>query len=101
MAYSVVFAAEVERDRDAVVAYLIDSLCERNAAARFLGELDAVIDVLEKLPESYPLVYEERLAAMGYRRASFMRYLALFKIDGDRVIITNVFHQSQDYARLV
>ena len=43
-----------ECDRDAIVDYLLEKLQSRQAAERFLDELDRLIGVLEELPESFP-----------------------------------------------
>ena len=49
----------------------------------------------------YPLVRDARLARGGYRKAALGNYLALYLEKDGTVYIARVFHQSQDYARLV
>lgn len=101
MGYSVELSYSAERDRDEIVRYLIDVLDARQAAARFFDELDATIALLEIAPEGCSHVDDERLSGKGYRKAPFMNYLAVFRVEGNRVRITRIFHARQDYARLL
>lgn len=101
MGYSVVFARAAQRDRDAVVEYLVRVLGNSGAAGRFLDELDAIIANLSVDPCMYEAVQEQRLRRQGYRKALFMNYVAVFRASGDVVYIARIFHQKQDYARLL
>lgn len=101
MAYEVVFSASGQRDRDRVVDYLVNDLKSPQAAAHFLDELDGVLGLLEKTPDVFPVSKELRLHRMGYRKALFMNYVAMFRMEGETVLIARIFHQSQDYARLL
>lgn len=101
MAYSVHFAEEALADQANIVAYLVESLRNSNAARHFLGELEEIVFELEQTPSAFPRSREPRLKNLGYRKCLFMNYVALFRIDGDAVYITHIFHQNQDYAKLV
>lgn len=101
MAYRARLAESAERDRDRIVLYLLDEFGSPQAAGHFMDELDAVIANLEAVAESFPLAREARVARMGYRKALFMNYIALFKVEGDEANVARIFHQSQDYAKLV
>lgn len=101
MACKVVITDEAARSRDDIVAYLVAVPCEPKAAGRFLDELDALADRLAEFPEAYPVSSESRLAEMGYRKTRIMRYIVLYKVKADTVYITNIFHETQDYAKLV
>lgn len=101
MACEVVWSLSAEADRDRIVEYLLIELNNRQAAARFMDELDCVIDTIEKAPASFPASAEPRLERMGYHKASFMSYVAIYRTDGNRALMARIFHQRQDYARLV
>ena len=103
MGCEVRLAAEAEADRDAIASYLLGEAEAPRAARRFFDELDRLVESISLVPEAYPLSQDERLARMGYRKASFMSYVLLYRYD-DRLgvaYVTNIFHQRQDYARLV
>ena len=102
MACEVRLTAQAELEVVNIVAYLAESLCNSQAADRFLDELDALMTRLEQAPDLYPACAEPRLRSLGYRKAPLMRYVALYRQVGtDQVVIGHVFHMSQDYARLV
>lgn len=90
-----------QRDRDAILSYLVGELKVTDAASRFLDELNRVLATLPSTPKAYPLSRERHLRALGYRFFLVMRYVVLYKVVGDRIVVVRVFHGSQDYARLV
>ena len=101
MACSVHVAQEAENDLVAIVDYLCNTLFSPTAADELLGAYETFIDVVEGYPQAYPLSADRHLASLGYRKAQLKSYVALYRIDGDGVVISRIFHQSQDYARLV
>lgn len=101
MASRVLLAAEAERDLAAAVSYLCDALFLPTAAASLLDDYDEVVATLSEFPEAFPLSEEPRLCSLGIRKASFNTYVALYRPEGDGVVIEHIFHQKQDYARLV
>ncbi len=101
MASRVLLAAEAERDLAAAVSYLCDALFLPTAAASLLDDYDEVVATLSEFPEAFPLSEEPRLHSLGIRKASFNAYVALYRPEGDSVVIEHIFHQKQDYANLV
>ena len=101
MAYSVHFTGQALADQAGITEYLARSLENPDAARHFLDELEGLVSTLECTPEAFAILAEPKLGALGYRKIPFMNYIALFRVEADRVYITHLFHQSQDYARLV
>ena len=101
MGYSVRLADEASRDLGGIVAYLCEVLAAPAAATELLHAYDAFVDVVEKRPEAYEKCADLHLARLGYRKASLKGYIALYRTEKDEVVVSRVFHQSQDYARLV
>lgn len=101
MGFKVELTAKAERDRDQIIEYHLNVLHAPSAAASFLDVLDDAVDLLATMPESCPKARDARLARLGYRKTRIKGYIALFRIEGDKVFIAHIFHQSQDYARLV
>lgn len=100
MACRVELTRAAQRDRDSAVEYLLDAR-GKTAAAAFLGGLDGVLEQLRLYPYMHPASQEARLARMGYRKALFGSYLALYRVEDEQVMVMRIFHQRQDYARLV
>ena len=101
MGYSVRLADEASRDLDGIVAYLCEVLAAPAAATELLHAYDAFVDVVEKRPEAYEKCADSHLAQLGYRKASLKGYIALYRTEKNGVVVSRVFHQSQDYARLI
>lgn len=101
MAFEVQFALSAERDRNRIVEYLLNDLKNPQAAAHFLDELDGIIDTIGNNPLLFARSAEPRLNRLGYRKVLFMNYVALYVFETNLVRIARIFHQSQDYARLV
>lgn len=101
MACKVLVTDEARGNLESAVAYVADALAQPNAAASILIDFDAMVDRLASFPEMFPTSSEPRLAMLGFRKASFNSYVALYKVAGECVVIGHVFHQTQDYANLV
>ena len=101
MGYSVRLADEASRDLDGSVAYLCEVLAAPAAATELLHAYDVLVDVVEKRPEAYEKCADLHLARLGYWKASLKGYIALYRTEKNGVVVSRVFHQSQDYARLV
>ena len=89
------------REYEDIVSYLADVLGSPGAAASFVDEFDYQLSLVRESPEIHALSRMPELAARGYRAMLVGSYAALYKVDGDAVVVAHVFHRSQDYARLV
>ncbi len=101
MAHNVLVAEAAQAALVEACAYIGSVLCEPSAAVTLLDEFDRFVESVADLPEMYPLCQEKRLAAKGIRKALICGYVALYVYDGDEVNIIALFHQTQDYARLL
>ena len=101
MACKVVFTQAAEHDRDRIIAYLLGISDNAKSAGKLLDALDSVISHLSENPLMYEAVAETRLAARGYRRVLFSNYIALYYVENDTVELSRIFHQKQDYAKLL
>ncbi len=101
MAHNVLVAEAAQAALVEACAYNGSVLCEPSAAVTLLDEFDRFVESVADLPEMYPLCQEKRLAAKGIRKALICGYVALYVYDGDEVNIIALFHQTQDYARLL
>lgn len=101
MGYRLSITREAQREYRDIVSYLVTVLKSPQAARHFMVEFDAQVESVRDYPEAFSLCHLPELAARGYRSVSVMRYTLLYTVRGDEVIIAHIFHQSQDYARLV
>jgi len=82
-----------------ITAYL-DSM-GANPRKAFLSDLRKCLAVLGDEVVEYSLSRITALADKGYRSVYFGNYVLVYYLDGDDAIVAHVFHQRQDYARLV
>ena len=101
MAYRAVIAREAQREYESIVAYLTSSLLSPAAASDFMAEFDHQLGLVCVMPQMHPLSHLPELAALGYRPMHVKRYVALYKVLDDKIVVAHIFHQTQDYARLV
>lgn len=101
MACEVLLSDTARHQRDAIILFLMEDARATQRASALIDELDEVIARLAAYPEFYPLARDEKLARNGYRKANAAGYIVLHRHVDNRVYITNIFHERQDYARLV
>ena len=99
MTYKVVVTDDAREDLDAFVKYLIIEKSSEQAAISVLYDFKATKDALGKVAGSLKICDNPNLKKRGYRRINFMshRYFMLYRIEDDKVIIDNIFHELQDY----
>ena len=101
MAFSVAMLRSAQREYEDIVGYLSDVLQSPAAARGFADEFDHQLDLVRDNPRLYGLSRMPELAARGYRAFFVKRYIVLYKVSDGRVVVAHIFHQTQDYARLV
>ncbi len=101
MASKKVMLREAQREYRSIVAYLSNVLDSKQAARAFMDEFDRQFQLVAENPLLHAVSRMPELAARGYRPMLVKNYVALYKVDGDAVVVAHIFHQSQDYARLV
>ncbi|WP_321972891.1 type II toxin-antitoxin system RelE/ParE family toxin [Paratractidigestivibacter sp.] len=63
---------------------------------------DVVIDklrLLEEFPLAGPLHHDRYLADRGYRKLLADKWLAIYRVEGNDVLVARVFHQRADYLK--
>ena len=100
MAFSYVLLAGAQREYADIVHYLCEIAESPQAAAGFADEFDAQIELVCENPYIHALSRMPELAARGYRPFFVKRYVVLYRVANDLVVVAHIFHQTQDYARL-
>ena len=101
MNYEVVVTLDAKEDLEGFINYLLVEKKSRQAAKNLLDDFEAAKQSLETVADSIKLCDNPRLKALGYRRINFLshRYFMLYRIEGNQVIVDNIFHELQDYER--
>ena len=101
MAYRLVILDSADADREEIVRFLVEEAGNPSAAKRFLDDMDRESRLIAQFPTIHNLSRVLEVADRGYRTALFGNYIMLYRFEDDVVYIAHIFHQRQDYARLV
>lgn len=93
----IVFADEANADLESIGDYIAQDNPAR--ALTFVAELGAASIAIGDMPLAFPLV--PRHERFGIRRRPFGNYLIFYRIEQDRVTITNILHGAWDYESLL
>ena len=88
-----------EEEVDVIVSYL--SALSAQAARGFVAEYRKQLTLLESGVIDSGLSKVSELASLGYHSCLINRHVMLYYHEGDDIYIAHIFHQRQDYARLV
>lgn len=101
MLYKVVETPEVKRDLLEALDYIELVLDSPSGAATLASSYINVLENLKHFTNMYPAAREPRLRRLAYRKAQAESYLVLYRMTERTVYISHLFHQSQDYTKLV
>lgn len=101
MAYSFEFLETAREDLVGVLDYLNSVSDGPSAVDSFLAELSREIALACEVPDAFAFSSMPELSMLGYRVMHIKSYVVLFLLFEETIIITNIFHQRQDYARFV
>ena len=101
--YRVDISEPAEDDLRDIVRYISSQL---NAPITAMSMMETTEDTLSKLsdmPDHCPIVRDERLADMGYRRLKIKSYTAFFSVnEKDKVVdVERILHSRRDWASLL
>lgn len=99
MAYSIRILPSAEQEIEEIVEYLLTH--GPNTARAFTTAYRRQLELLASGTVDYGLANLSELAQLGYHTCHVTSYLTLYYYEEASVVIAHVFHQSQDYARLV
>jgi plasmid stabilization system protein ParE len=81
--------AAAERDMDEAASWYAKAAVDPRTALRFLLELRAVFETIAESPRAFPEVHRD---VRRCRVLAFPAYSVFYRIVGDLVVITAVFH---------
>lgn len=99
MAYDVKILPTAEIEVEGIVEHL--SGFGMQPARRFVEEYRHQLELLSSGVIDYGLCKLPEVAKLGYHARRVNSYIMLYYFEGDAVVVAHVFHQKQDYARLV
>lgn len=103
MSFGVEFADVAQRDVENIYTYISETLCNRQAATRFISALREHMTTLENMPESYPLANDEYLRNMGIRFIVINNYIAFYIVSYEKkiVYVLRVLYGRRNWAEIL
>ena len=91
------------RDLDSILSYLINELCNPQAAGNLLDEVESAYTALVENPEVFEMCRDQRLAELEYRKVQVGNYLMIYQYDSklDEINVLRFFHESQNYLTMM
>ena len=101
--YNVQHTESSKRDLLDVLRYIAVELQEPATALRMVDTIDKIIESLSHMPHRCPLVDDERLAALGFRKLHIKNYIAFFTIDDESqaVYIERILYARRDWLHIL
>lgn len=103
MQYSVEISELAEKQYDEILSYIANQLKNSQAVKNVIDDFDSTINRLEKMADKFGICKSERLKALGLHKIRFEkhRYLFVYRIDGQQVVIEGMYHELQDYENAI
>ncbi len=99
MDYKVIITEDAVADMDGFLHYLLFEKKNEQAAANLIDDFEVTTATLANAAENLKMCENQHLKKFGYRRINFEshRYFMLYRVEGDKVYVDNIFHELQDY----
>lgn len=99
MAYRIKIQPTALRELKRTIEYL--SAFGSNTARSFLDEWEKMLEELRDGIIEHRLSRFDVLARLGYHTVLVKGYVVLYFKEDDSIVIAHLFHQNQDYSRIV
>lgn len=101
MGFTVDRTSAFEYDVDEAICYLVNEVGSPRAANLLLDEIERTIGILEEAPYINGLSLRYGLGEAGMCEHLVRNYSIVYRVDGARVVLLRLLHQSQLADRLV
>jgi len=88
---------------DNCLDYIYHTLKNPQAVDSLMQDFDVTIGILEQQADSFAYCRSERLKQLGFHKIHFQRhrYLLVYRIKQDKVIVEGMYHELQDYENAI
>ena len=103
MQFNVELSELAEQQYDEILSYIANTLKNTQALRNVMDDFDDTIEKLEKIADSFGYCNCDRLKELGLYKINFAkhRYLLVYRIIGNRVIVEGMYHELQDYENSI
>lgn len=103
MQFSVELSELAEKQYESILSYIANVLKNLQALENVMDDFDDTIGKLEKMADTFGFCKSDRLKKMGLHRIRFVkhRYLFVYRINSNQVIVEGMYHELQDYENSI
>lgn len=103
MQFEVELSELAETQYDNILFYIANQLKNPQALKNVMDDFDCTIDKLAKMADNFGYCKSERLKKMGLHKIKFEkhRYVFVYRMNKDKVIIEGMYHEMQDYENSI
>lgn len=101
--YRVDITEPAENDLVDIVKYIASQLSAPFSALDMMDLLEEAMTGLSDLPQRCPVVWDERLSQMGYRKLIVKNYVVFFSIDEKNKVVNveRILYVRRDWLRIL
>lgn len=103
MSYRVELSELASMQYDKFLEYIYFVLKNPQAASNLMRDFDDTISMLEEQADHFGYCKSERLRKSGFHKIHLRthRYLLVYRMKDDRVIVEGMYHELQDYENTI
>lgn len=103
MSYKVELSELASMQYDKFLEYIYLVLKNPQAAGNLMWDFDDTINILEEQADHFRYCKSERLRKLGFHKIHLKkhRYLLVYRVKGDKVIVEGMYHELQDYKNTI
>lgn len=103
MKYRVDLSEPAEKDLIDIVKYIASQLSTPMSAYHMMEMFEESMESLSDSPKRCPLIVDERLAQMGYRKIIVKNYIVFFSIDEENKVVDveRILYARRDWLRFI
>lgn len=101
--YRVDISEPAEKDLMGIVRYINSQLSAPGAALKIMEDFEKALTSLSKFPQRCPMVVDEGLAKIGYRKLIVNNYIVFFSINEKAMIVDveRILYYRRDWLRFI
>jgi plasmid stabilization system protein ParE len=101
--YRVDVSEPAENDLYDIVRYIASQFSAPVTALNMMELLEEAMAGLSEMPQRFPLVNDDRLSQMGYRKLAVKNYIVFFSIDEKNSVVDveRILYARRDWLRIL
>jgi plasmid stabilization system protein ParE len=101
--YKIAVSEPAENDLHDIVRYISAQLSAPMTALKMMDTIEEAIAGLSDIPKKYPLVSDDRLKAMDYRKLLVKNYIVFFSLDdkSNIVDVERILYARRDWLHIL